>query len=92
MAVPTCLGLPTGVHVTHMRDWRTFLDSRRLVTHNAARARGTSGGCGIAVGNPASLAILDAPDFHAASGSHASNALGTLRGQARDNDEAGSIV
>lgn len=66
MAVPTCLGPPTGVHAAHMRDWRTCFDSRRLVTHNAARARGRSGGCGIAVGNPASLAILDAPDFHAA--------------------------
>lgn len=68
-----------GVCATHMMGYREILDSYRFVTHNAARALGVLDGYGIAVGNPASMVILDAPDFYEALCTHAPVAL-SMRG------------
>ena len=68
-----------GVYATHMMGYREILDSYRFVTHNAARALGVLDGYGIAVGNPASMVILDAPDFYEALCTHAPVAV-SMRG------------
>ncbi len=70
-----------GVYAAQLMGYEQLQNSYRFVTHNAARALNRQDGYGIAVGNPASFVLMDAPNFYEVLRTHAPVTLSVRRGK-----------
>ena len=60
-----------GVYAAQLMGYEELQSAYRFATHNAARALNKQDGYGIAVGNPGSCVIMDAPNYYEALRTHA---------------------
>ena len=60
-----------GVYAAQLMGYEQLQSAYRFVTHNAARALNRQDGYGIAVGNPGSCVIMDAPNYYEVLRTHA---------------------